>query len=81
MKSLFLNFGNTPPKQTNKQKNPNKNPITKVFTAFAQYFVDAPLAEITASSLFKCDAASLEHLSLARSSAAPPKLHGVGWEA
>lgn len=75
----------TPPKQTykqtNKQTKPNKNPITKVFTAFAQYFVDAPLAAITASSLCKCDATRLAHLSFARSSAAPPKLRGVGWEA
>lgn len=72
-----------PPSKTNKQtnKNPNKNPITKVFTAFAKYFVDAPLAAITASSLCKCDAASLAHLSLACSSAAPPKLRGVGWGA
>ena len=37
---------------------------TQVFTAFAQYFVDAPLAAITASSLFEYDATSLAHLSL-----------------
>ena len=33
-------------------------------TAFAQYFVDAPLAAITASSLFEYDATSLAHPSL-----------------
>lgn len=60
-----------------------KNCITKVFTTFAQYFVDAPLAAFTASSLFNYDATSLAHLPtyLAHSSAAPLKLHQVGWEA
>ncbi len=37
---------------------------THVFTAFAQYFVEAPLAPITASSLFEYDAPSLAHLFL-----------------
>ncbi len=50
--------------------------------AFAQYFVEAPLAAATASSLFEYDAISLAHLFygwfLPFSCARPLKHHPVG---
>lgn len=46
-----------------KVKKPNKNlTCIKEFTASSQYFVEAPLAEITASSLSEYDATSLAYL-------------------
>ena len=39
-------------------------PFTEVFGPFTQYFVEAALAAITASSLLGCDATSLAHLYL-----------------
>ena len=41
-----------------------ENVFTKVFRPFTQYFVKAPLAAITASSLLGYDATSLAHLYL-----------------
>ena len=38
--------------------------FTKIFRPFTQYFVEVPLAAITASSLLGCDATSLAHLYL-----------------
>ena len=42
--------------------------ITQVFRPFAQYFVEAPLAANTASSLLGYDATSLAHGSFSHSS-------------
>ncbi len=46
-----------------KIKNKKKSHVHK-YSAFAQYFVEAPLAPITALSLFEYDATSLAHLFL-----------------
>lgn len=54
----------------------------KVFTSFDQYFVEASLAAITASSLFECNATSLAPIFgqfLPFLFAQPLRLCQVGW--